>query len=596
MRFFLQHDLSLFQHPFFCLTLVLWTDIYIRSLLQCNFFYTVFSSNFLCTMSSLDAPRPQTQPVRRCATLPTKFHFQNQRSLESLRPSVDDVFFHPCAKVVHFAPRALAPIPSSTAPSDFDYPVDTIETLPWRSPTERTVAFAPLRLQNVHGLTVFLKCGGVVHAILKNSQCWCVDGESTFVLRVRPLTYYRIELPQETENNEHYVVELKNTLPKILRYEITPCPFKRGFTVEIPQDAKVPKRKKAWRPKSRRESAPASSTASQSSFEGNEDTRDSSSTKEHADNNTTDTSSFRSRGSASTTLETIQDDNELLGPTDFSEHLTLPRRAVTETPQSFQTLLARFENNPVSRDDPGMSFSSSPESFHSIEGSYKFPEWSARSNSTSPSSVDHAELAPDEHHQSQNSSESIYKNVDYSAESESSDNIWDDNLSQAPPPPAAHFADKPEPRLDIPSSSTSTDKNTSSLSPPSPRERRLSTISAEFRRRAKTSTERELSPMPPPSTLCRTDPSKKSDAKTIIHKTCTVVLVPSVQLLIILIHLAAQIVIGPALNPSVRDANRRLECQGPDSEDAVDDFDLPLECYCSSGSQDVNKPDVWELD
>lgn len=545
-------------------------------------------------MSSLDAPRPQSQPVRRCATLPTQFHLQKQRSSESLRPSADDVFFHPCAKVVHFAPRALTPIPSRTAPSDFDYPVDTIETLPWRSPTERTVAFAPLRLQNVFGLTVFLKCGGVVHAILKNSQCWCVDGESTFVLRVRPLTYYRIELPQETENNEHYVVELKNTLPKILRYEITPCPFKRGFTVEIPQEAKVPKRKKAWRPKSRRESAPASSTASQSSFEGNEDTRDSFSTKEHMDDNTTDISSFRSRGSANTTLETIQDNNESLGPTDFSEHLILPRRAVTETPQSFQTLLARFENNPVSQDDPDMSFSSSPESFHSIEGSYKFPEWSARSNSTSPSSVDHSELAPDEHHKAQNST-SIFKNVEYSDEREPSDKTWDDNLSETPPSPAAHWADKPEPRLDIPPS-TSTDKNASTLSPPSPRERRLSTMSAEFRRRAKASTERELSPMPPPSTLCRTDPSKKNDAKAIIHKTCTVVLVPSVQLLIILIHLAAQIVIGPALNPSVRDANRRVECQAADSEDAVDDFDLPLERDCPSESQNVKKPDVWELD
>jgi hypothetical protein len=95
-----------------------------------------------------DAPLPQTQSLRRSATLPSKLITRPRRQSESLRPSENDLFYHPSAKVVHFAPRALAPIPSSTAPSDFDYPVDTVETLPWRSPTERTVALGPLRLDS----------------------------------------------------------------------------------------------------------------------------------------------------------------------------------------------------------------------------------------------------------------------------------------------------------------------------------------------------------------------------------------------------------------------------------------------------------------
>lgn len=508
-----------------------------------------------------NAPSVRIQPPRRSATLPPKLSLQKQRSSDSLRPSADDLFFHPCAKVVHFAPRALAPIPSSTAPSDFDYPVDTIETLPWRSPSERTVAFAPLRLQKVHGLTVFLKCGGVVHAILKNSQCWCVDGESTFVLRIRPLTYYRIELPSSTENNENYVLQLKDVLPRILRYEITPCPFKRGFTVEIPLEAKIKKRRKAWRPKGRRESAPASTTSQGPSPKDEEGCKG---------------ISVMKRGSACTVLETIPDENQLLPPTSAPEGWNVPRRSVTDT-QSFQTLLARFDNTKAeSQVDPDTSYSSSVDSFHSMND-YMRPESRAHSTSTSPSSVDHNEL--DQHYEAGK----FFKDVDYS-DNRPSINYSDGSLCQAPQSPTTRRNPESKP-LEIPATST---EKPSGLSPI---EANKDSMSREFRRRAKASTERQTSPMPPPSALRRSDSSRKNDAKSIVQKTCTVVLVPSVQLLIILIHIAAQLVIGPALD-SMGDAHRRLEFQAPDSEDAVDDFDLPLE---RSESQD-KEYDVWALD
>ena len=208
----------------------------------------------------MSADYPSVSSVRRSATVP------HQPSSGGGSPSStkDPLFFHPAAKVVHFSPKAVVPLTassSSSSPSshqDFDYPVDTIETLPWRSATERTVALGPLYLETVPGLTAYLKCGGVIHAILKNSQCWCVDGQSTFVLRIRPLTYYRIELPFRTDKDRGYIDQLKAAFPTILRYEITPCPFKRGFTVELPEDALMPKKKRAWRPRERRESAPES--------------------------------------------------------------------------------------------------------------------------------------------------------------------------------------------------------------------------------------------------------------------------------------------------------------------------------------------------
>lgn len=501
--------------------------------------------------------RPQSQPLRRCATLPTKLR-SRPRSSESLRRSDDDLFFHPCAKIVHFAPRAVAPIPSSSKPADFDYPVDTVETLPWRSPTERTVAFAPLRLQELQGLTVFLKCGSVVHAILKNSQCWCVDGKSTFVLRIRPLTYYRIEFPEETENNEQYVLALKTTLPKILRYEITPCPFQRGFTVEIPLEATVPKRKKAWRPKGQRESAPAGSSLFSDEYQPQDERGDSLSAAGSPNNK-----SLKKRTNC-VTLEAISDENESRTTTDNSGHLAPPRRSVTDTPQSFQNLLARFEDNTQSQVDCDTSFSSSNDSFHSFEDSFTLPDSSVRSVSTAPSSVDHTEQ-----HDVQD------PDTDYFSPKQSNP------PSRSPSPCPKEPEHKP--------SEVATGVSTAKA--PAPSSTDLSTMSYQFRRRAKASTERELSPMPPASILLR--PGSKTDTKSIIQKTCNVVLVPSVQLLLVLIHIAAHIVIGPAVDGM----GRRIEYHA-DSLDSVDDFDLPLEPGQSSNSHSPTTREVefWKVD
>ncbi|KAJ5734968.1 uncharacterized protein N7483_000093 [Penicillium malachiteum] len=293
----------------------------------------------------------QIQAIRRSVTLPTKLISQSTRGSGAPNPSHADnvIFYHPSAKIVHFAPRALAPIPSSSAPSDFDYPVDTIETLPWRSATERTVATAPLRLERVHGLTVFLKCGNVVQAILKNSQCWCVDGVSKFVLRIRPLTYYRIEIPNEPEENKELVEDLKSALPTVLRYEVTPCPFKRAFTVELPEEATAPRRKKAWRPKGRKEGVAASARGDQSLLEPKSDWPDSVSTGDETDGAATDDSAVTPERSDKAPLENLPV-NDLPPSPNTSEsfsHLMPIRRSVTETPQTFTSIRAKFDIAPV---------------------------------------------------------------------------------------------------------------------------------------------------------------------------------------------------------------------------------------------------------
>ena len=108
----------------------------------------------------------------------------------------------------------------------------------------------PLRIYRVLG-TAFLSSGTTLQPLLSKSQCWCVDGESKFVLRIRPNAYYRIELPRASSEDKKKVDELKDVLTKVLQYEATPCPFKRGFTIDLPQPLQPPIQKRPWRPKPR---------------------------------------------------------------------------------------------------------------------------------------------------------------------------------------------------------------------------------------------------------------------------------------------------------------------------------------------------------
>ncbi|PKY05921.1 hypothetical protein P168DRAFT_289328, partial [Aspergillus campestris IBT 28561] len=550
-------------------------------------------------MASLSDAPPHAQSIRRSVTLPVSLTARPHRRSVSFQPSENDLFYHPAAKVVHFAPRAVAPIPSSTAPSDFDYPVDAVETLPWRSPTERTVAFAPLRLEKIHGLAVFLKCGSVVHAILKNSQCWCVDGESTFVLRIRPLTYYRIELPNITEEDRGYVTALKTALPTILRYEITPCPFKRGFTVPIPEAAKAPRPKKAWRPKGRRESAPIYSLPTREKSPARamaELAPDVLSAGEETDGNLTDDSSLLTRGSNSTLLETIPDDNEANEPslepsagaqsthphTNPAPRVAEPlRRSVSEAQPSFPTLLARFDDRSERPAVPDLPLASSVEPFHSLEPRSPL-ESDSPSEISAPVSFGETTPPPDV---PRGASENPSGGLKTLLEVDDSERFF----SAPRDSPHCHLTATPSPvGSSDRKSSVSAESTRSTESNPY-----LSDMSAEFRRRSRASRAREVSPMPPPSILV-TSGAPDPDAESILHKTCTLVLVPPIQLLIVLLHIAARIVIGPQGKGAIGDLDRKFECQITNSQEAVDDFDLPLALDCPRRGSE-GPPDPWKF-
>ncbi|EXJ85659.1 hypothetical protein A1O1_06025 [Capronia coronata CBS 617.96] len=197
--------------------------------------------------------RPPLQGYRRSFTLPPRvLSFHERAGLNEADADSNILFSHPSARIIAFSPPTDS-IPSTSKETlpETDYPVDTIETLPWRSRTEMLAATGPIVIEKVRGSSNFLKSADqkVIHTIMRNSQCWCVDGESKFVLRIGKFRYYRIELPAETEADKEKVQELKTVLGKILRFERTPCPFKRAFHVDLPDDAITPRRKGAWKRK-----------------------------------------------------------------------------------------------------------------------------------------------------------------------------------------------------------------------------------------------------------------------------------------------------------------------------------------------------------
>lgn len=162
------------------------------------------------------------------------------------------LYLHPSVRIYTFQPPtdALQTLDKTkkTLP-DADYPIDAIEILPWRARTETLAAQGKLMIEKVQGSVHFLKAGDLIHSIMKNSQCWCVDGESKFVMRVGRLKYQRIEMPNVTAEDKKKVEEFKDVIGRILKFEKTPCPFIRAFHVDLPDDAITPRRRGTWKRK-----------------------------------------------------------------------------------------------------------------------------------------------------------------------------------------------------------------------------------------------------------------------------------------------------------------------------------------------------------
>lgn len=552
-----------------------------------------------------DAPPVDVQTVRRSATLPTKRTSRNQPKSDSQESTDKVLFYHPSVKIVHFAPRSVVPVQLNATPSDFDYPVDTIETLPWRSATERTVACAPLRFEKVPGLTAFLKCGNVVHAILKNSQCWCVDGESIFVLRIRPLTYYRIELPNVTEEDKKRVADLKSALPQILRYEITPCPFKRGFTVEIPMAARAPRRKRAWRPRERSESAPPIPSEE---LHNAQDPwiSDQTGTGDDTDGNATDRSASTTNNSMMEVDGITESNNKSGSPMDIPLKSAFAHCPIAEPQPTVNTLLARFETIPESESEAEpSSLSTSADSFHSVQTPVSpLPPSPPYSDTASPPPTLNFEkkLPIVSRRHSREISELTIHSTCVSSATQTTPSLCNGTT----PSFAAEVSPAHSTFSGVSSASTAVPISPR-LPEPIPAAPIAESVGGEIEDRTlrvisqvRASRKRDFSPMPPPSILFHPTPADSGHHLTasILQKTCSIVLVPPFQLLALLIQVAAKIAVGHTVNSALQDS-KDGSTSDFDGQEEEDDFGLPIAPALSrraSGLQLSKNQDNSELD
>ncbi|KAH8724473.1 inheritance of peroxisomes protein 1-domain-containing protein [Phaeosphaeriaceae sp. PMI808] len=207
--------------------------------------------------------------ARRSFTLPARPALRSASTPASRNTSdgIETLFLCQTCKIVSFTAagpaRRLSPSPTSSKSRG-----SPARSIAWTSPTERTLAVGmviwsnasppetpanqpcvgALRIYRVTASNVsFLNSGNLLHTIFPRSQCWCVDGQSVFVLRIRQDSYYRIELPYETEDDKEAITLLKSVLNQVLQYERTQCPFTRDFEADVPERPKTPPRKQPRR-------------------------------------------------------------------------------------------------------------------------------------------------------------------------------------------------------------------------------------------------------------------------------------------------------------------------------------------------------------
>ncbi|KAF1963594.1 hypothetical protein CC80DRAFT_9523 [Byssothecium circinans] len=186
-------------------------------------------------------------PSRRSFTLPARIANRPQPSPEPANTAdgIETLFVCTSTKIVSFTASSLR----RASPSRRGNGEDDTRSIPWRTPTERTMAVGVLRIYRVISSNVsFLNSGNLLHTIFPRSQCWRVDGESIFVLRVRQDSYYRMELPYETSDDKEKVEQFKSVLAHVLQFEKTQSPFSREVQVQLPERPKTPPRRRLKKP------------------------------------------------------------------------------------------------------------------------------------------------------------------------------------------------------------------------------------------------------------------------------------------------------------------------------------------------------------
>jgi hypothetical protein len=474
-----------------------------------------------------------------------------------------------------------------------------------------------LKIYRVLGSVAFLNSGNILHPILAKSQCWCVDGESKFVLRIRPHSYYRIELPYRTSEDSAKVAELKDVLAKVLQYEVTACPFKRGFTVDLPEPPLTPIQKRPWKPKPRLRTTPESVTDEMGNFgfgmkgleldpdSGTQFTRGNpfvaSSTASSSGNTDTENDSEDTDDTGTSPREQEHSHEE---PLDFKTP-TRPKalrtgRAITAPPQLIlKTVLppntiTTTTPLPELRRQPS-SLSSSVDSFHSFHSPISPLAPSPPSLDLVSPTMEHATEIdiPRTRNHKRDVSE-ITVTADFSELSDLTSGRSSDEATYHSPP------DMPGTPI-LMSDATSLDEDHwSEAVTPSPTQ--------EIRRRTARSRRRTQSPLPSSVNLYspyspRSRISGHHLTTAILQRTCSLLLGPPVQLVALMLRIAAKITKGTFRGSSFGfgEGGQKIPCSwdfsdGSDDNWEEDDYGFSLSKASSKDMRAKEMGGSWEID
>lgn len=485
----------------------------------------------------------------------------------------------------------------------------------------------PLRIYRVLEVS-FLNSGTTLRPILAKSQCWCVDGESKFVLKIGYDSYYRIELPDTNAEQIQKVAEFKKVLTRVLQFERTPCPFRRGFIVELPERPTEPVRKRPWRP--RQESQPSTGQDQELEHEvaGNERNASESTVSEHEETNTGvfDGSDSAIEGSETTKATSLADgevfhngDGEIKDPDNGATHTidygpdqidllrtpTRPKslkaaRAITAPPQ-----LTLRTTPPSSTSSEAVtaqttrtqspSFSSSMESFHSFHSPISpLPPSPPYSRPSSPV-VDVCGEDSIQAHRTRNSKVNALHPMTTTEAARQ-------YIVTPPLPDSATQAESSPPFPQTPTLISDTasqgEDSWSEAITPSPR--------TQLRHR-RSSRRRTPSPLPAPVNLYSptTRLSGHHLTTAILQKTCSLLLGPPVQLVALMLNIARKIANGSysGFSFGTGESGRKIPCswEFSDTEDEdvweEDDYGVSLGNITTSKATKARESGgSWEID
>ncbi|KAL6721299.1 hypothetical protein ACLMJK_000401 [Lecanora helva] len=573
--------------------------------------------------------------IRRSFTAPIGTTKSAARITRGPGDDAETLYTHSAGKIISFTHSSnAARRHSSVSNGRAEFQEEPSGTLPWASTTERTIAAGPLQIYRVLGSVAFLNSGATLHPILAKSQCWCVDGESKFVLRIRPNSYYRIELPFRTSAEKMKVEEFKDVLGKVLCYEVTPCPFKRGFTVDLPEPPTTPVQKRPWKPKSKLATTPENVTgelgtlnfrptrrAVRSPAVEQNDEEESGDAIEPVElvgkKEIHDLIAYTDSSSAGSDNEHGRQDtgdietspqqlsNEMSeGPLDFKTP-TRPKawkagRADTAPPQLSLTIIpsstyASDEPSFLKADQDSLSLSSSLDSFHSFHSpisplapSPAFPDL----DSLPQDYINGASLPRAHNHK---------RDVSEITVTDQCPELWDmtdrrSSIGTAFQPTPTSSGTPPL----VDDAASEEDENWSEAVTPSP--------TKELRRRRLSPRLRTESPLPPPANLYspyspRSSMSGHHLTTAILQRTCSLLLGPPAQLVALMLRIAAKIAKGTFRGSSFGfgEGGQKIPCSwdfsdGSDDNDDEDDYGVPLSRPTSRSMRAKEAAGSWEID